>query len=244
MVSTHSYHDKYGDSDSWRGRGMSAENKVGEEDPFLLKNQVRHHLSRLRKENAYLNANKLTDFSDLLVKRAIHCFGEDQINKNIPAFGREYVHDPINPILRFDAVSRIQALIDSMSALLSYLEYELGDPMALELFSNTMSQAESALERDMTVCSVLLCRITLEQSLRRLCERLGMVTSPDERAASLAQKLRKPEGILELHKWKELDAKLTLANKIIHNEEKATKEMAKDLIDWTNRFIDHYLEGK
>jgi hypothetical protein len=41
-----------------------------------------------------------------------------------------------------------------------------------------------------------------------------------------------------------LDAKLTLANKVVHNEEKAAKESARELIDWTRRFIDHYLEAK
>lgn len=214
------------------------------EDLFLFRNQVRTLYTQLYTDGSFLNADNLTSFAYVLYSRAVGCFGEKEVKNNLPKFSRHQLVSTTSSVGRNLGLARIRELMDSMGALLAYLDYKLGDPVALELFSDNLAKAREVLDRDMNICSVLLCRVTLEQSLRRLCDRNHIEYAPNEKASTMAEKLRKPNGILEVHEWKELDARLTLENKVIHNETSATKDMAKELIEWTERFIDHYLEGK
>ena len=204
---------------------------------------MRTFISNLKSDFAYLNAENNTDFASTVLNRAERIFGKKEIKENVSEFYADDLHSPASGIGKAECLVRTKQLLDSMTTLLSYLDYHLGDPVAMELFSDTLAQAREVLKQDMTICSVLLCRITLEQSLRRLCEQNNIEFEPNEKASSLKDKLRKPAGILEVHESKELDAKLTFENKVIHKDIEASREEAEKLIEWTDKFIVHFLEG-
>jgi len=199
-------------------------------------------LSNLKTDYAYLNAANNTDFAYTILDRAQRAFGKKEIEENVSDFYGDDLHSPTSSAGKNECIERTKQLIDSMTTLLSYLDYHLGDPVAVELFSDTLAQAREVLKQDMTICSVLLCRVTLEQSLRRLCERHNIKFEPNEKASSLKDKLRKPDGILEVHESKEVDARLTFENKVIHKDIEASREEAERLIEWTEKFIAHFLE--
>jgi hypothetical protein len=213
------------------------------EDLSLLRNQVRTFISNLRSQGSYLSAENNTSFALAIVKKAERIFGKQEIKENISDFYTDDLHSPASVIGRTECLSRTVQLLNSMTTLLSYLDYHLGDPVAMELLSDTLSQARLVLKQDMVICSVLLCRVTLEQSLRRLCERNNIEFEPNEKASSLKDKLRKPAGVLEAYEAKEVEAKLMFENKVIHKEIEAQKEDAAALIEWTDKFIAHSLEG-
>lgn len=200
-------------------------------------------MSNLKTDHAYLNARNNTDFASTLLERAERIFGKKEVKENVSEFYTDYLSDPASGAGKIGCLARTKELIDSMTTLLSYLDYHMGDPVAMELFSDTLAQAREVLKQNMTVCSVLLCRITLEQSLRRLCERNNIEFEPNEKASSLKDKLRKPAGILEAHVSKELEAKLIFENKVIHKDIEPSVEEVEKLIEWTDKFIAHFLEG-
>lgn len=224
---------------------FSGEN-VGEEDISLFRNQVRAFIQNLKCSDAYLNAENSTDFALILIQRAEKIFGKREMKDNVSEFFTdEFEHDSLFLFSdgEIERNARIKEISDSMITLLAYLDFHIGDPIAMELFSDTLGQAREVLKRDMAICSVLLCRLTLEQSLRRLCEKNNIEIEPNEKASSLKDKLKKPEGILEVHEWKEVDTKLTFENKVLHGEIKASTEETGKLIDWTEKFITHFLAG-
>jgi len=217
-----------------------------EEDATLLRNQVRIFIQNLKSRDAYLNAENSTDFALILTQRAEKLFGKKEIKNNVSEFFTDEFEYGSALTLSEGEIERnvrIREINDSMVTLLAYLDFHIGDPIAMELFSDTLGQAREVLKQNMTICSVLLCRLTLEQSLRRLCEKNNIEIEPNEKASSLKDKLRKPDGILELHEIKEVDSKLTFENKVLHGEFKASMEEAQKLIDWTEKFIMRFLAG-
>lgn len=213
------------------------------EDLSLFRNQVRTFKTNLMTKYAYLNATKNTDFASAVLTKAERVFGKKEIKENVSEFDTDLLRSPSSGTTgELECIARTQELIDSMTTLLSFLDYHLGDPVAMELLSDTLDQARVVLKQNMTVCSVLLCRITLEQSLRRLCERNNIEFEPNEKASSLKDKLGKAD-VLQAHESKELEARLIYTNKVVHKDIEASREDVVELIEWTDRFTSHFLEG-
>ena len=221
---------------------MTEEELNNRDDLSLFRSQVRIFLSNLNTEESYLNARNNTKFASTIVDKAERIFGKREIKENVSEFYTDYLHSISTSTDKHDWITRTKELIDSMTTLLSFLDYHLGDPVAMELFSDTLDQAREVLKQNMMVCSVLLCRMTLEQSIHRLCERNNIEYEPNERASSLKDKLGKA-GVLQPHELKELEARLIFGNKVVHKDLEANKEKTKELIDWTDKFVSQFLEG-
>jgi hypothetical protein len=216
---------------------------VKTDDLMLYRNQVRVFINNLKTPEAFLNAPQNTEFAIIIYNKAIDFFGEEEIEENVSDFGED---DPPALTSRTGqqlCFQRTKEILDSMTTLLAYLDFHFGDPIAMELFTDTLSQAQEVLNQGMSICSILLCRITLEQSLRKLCERNNIAIEPKEKAKSLNDKLRKPDGVFEPHLSTEIESKLQFENQVIHNKTTPTKEEAQKYIDWTEAFIKKYIEG-
>jgi len=209
------------------------------QDKMLLENQVREFLRVLDQGSGMEIASKHLDFAKRNLVNAFDYFGEEEVTANIILFGRSRVKDKTAT-----ARDRIQEIKASMRTLLSFIDFKLGDPIAAEIISDTLSQARIALKQNMIICAVLLCRLTLEQTLRRLCDRKNIQYAQTELAGSLVQKLRKPKGIFENYVWRDIEAKLALENPVIHNDAKIDEDKVLELIIWTEKFVNQWLEGK
>lgn len=206
----------------------------------LLRNQVKTLLQQLqlhKKEETDDISNDATDLAYNLLKNAKNLFDPDEIRTSVGTFDRDHVS-----LDTARSHQRIRVLIMAMDTLLSYIDTKIGDPVAVELITNTIDKAKETLKDGHTICAVLLCRIALEQSLRRLCDKLSIEYAFNEPASRLLQKLREPNGPLVKGIWKEADARLTKENEIIHGDIQTNNEETLDIIHWTERFISKYLE--
>jgi len=222
---------------------MAKKRLVRRNDLLLLRNQVRVFINNLKTQNAFVNATQNTEYAETILNRAIDFFGEEEIDENVSNFETDYIPAPYTKIGPPLSIERNKQILDSMTTLLSYMDFHLGDPIAMELFTDTLSQAQEVLNQGMSICSILLCRITLEQSLRKLCDRNNIITEPNERAKRMNEKLKKPDGIFEPHLSTEIESKLQFENQVIHNKIAPTKDEAQKYIDWTEAFIGKYVGG-
>jgi hypothetical protein len=94
------------------------------EDLSLFRNQVRTFISNLKSDFAYLNAENNTDFASTVLNRAERIFGKKEIKENVSEFYADDLHSPASGIGKAECLVRTKQLLDSMTTLLSYLEYE------------------------------------------------------------------------------------------------------------------------
>lgn len=150
-------------------------------------------------------------------------------------FGKEiqkYVIDPPEAMS-----SRAITVASSAQSLADYLELKIGDPIASHLIGGEIETAKWAAKQNLPICAVLLCRVAQEQTMRRLCDRIGVEYAPDTQPSTLAQKLRQENGgPFGKHVWKTLDAKLTYEGEVLHARIKPDINDVRDLIQWTEKF--------
>lgn len=196
---------------------------------MLLKHQVESLLLSIKHmEDDDLSPTTLKSQLVRLFEEATKLFGDDVAR--LTAEPPEYRHD------------KVVALRVSAQSLYRYLDLRLGDPVARELVGNEVEMARLSLKQGFLVCAVLMCRVAIEQTMRRLCEHNGIEHPPTVQPSTLAQSLRKENGgPLEKYQWKELDSRLTFEGEVLHSRVKPTESDVTDLIAWTDKFIDKAL---
>jgi hypothetical protein len=137
--------------------------------------------------------------------------------------------------------AKIREIDASMTGLLGYLDLKLRDPIAAELFHDDISQAREFLKQDVPLCcSAALCRLALEQSLRRICERNQIPYEIHEKTEKLLTELQKKE-IFRPYEIEKIRSMYGLAGEIIHgSRDKKDKDEVNELIDFAEKFIDQY----
>ena len=130
-------------------------------------------------------------------------------------------------------------------SLLSFLDHHLGDPIARSLVGDSIQNARWASKQGLPLCAVMLCRVAQEQTMKRVCERYSIQFPPDIQPGALAQLLRKEKGgPLESHQYKELESKITLEGRALHDRTQPTQDDVTELIEWTERFVDKWLRDR
>lgn len=210
---------------------------VSHDDRTILRSQVKSLLNQIYSKNSPYMADELTECAESLQARAKKYFGVKDIEELTSDFATFSVTSGSS-----SSKERIVQLSASMNMLLSFLDMKIGDPVAVELLTDTIDKARQALRDRYIPCAVLLCRVALEQSFRRLCDRHNIEYALTEGASSLAQKLREPAGPFDKTVWKTIDANITAMNVIIHPDTKGTVEQATELINWAEKIIERYIE--
>lgn len=207
-------------------------------DKLLLRNQVKALLRQLESRGAPRNATKLSGVAATILARACESFDRSEIEDYVTTFSFDFAFDGSR-----HAQERVLQLHDSMSLLSAYIDFKIGDPVAAELLTDTLREARALHKQGHLVCSALLCRLPLEQALKRMCDQRGIEYETTERAARLNEKLYK-KGILEKSEWKDVDMRLTTENDIIHGNSTPNDKDILELLEWTGRFIANWLEPK
>lgn len=150
-------------------------------------------------------------------------------------FGREVRTYIVNPPQTW--AEDMMMVISSVQSLLDYLEFKISDPVASQLIGNEIETARWAAKQNLPICAVLLCRVAQEQTMRRLCDRIGIDYAPDTQPSTLAQKLRQENGgPFKKHFWKAIEAKLTYEGEVLHARVSPDVNDVRDLIQWTEKF--------
>ncbi|MFW9945116.1 MAG: hypothetical protein ACFFB7_08970 [Candidatus Sifarchaeia archaeon] len=196
---------------------------------MLLKHQIESLLSSIKHMKDYDKAPTTLKLQLVrLFKEATALFGKDVARLTA---------EPPSPSNHNVVTLRVSA-----QSLYRYLDLRLGDPVARELVGNEVEMARLSLKQGFLVCAVLMCRVAVEQTMRRLCEHKGIEHPPTAQPSTLAQSLRKENGgPLEKYQWKELDSRLTFEGEVLHSRTKPTEGEVTDLIAWTDKFIDKAL---
>lgn len=197
------------------------------QDPTILMNQARSLVQSLARYNLSSRIpDAVVSHSCRLYDMAKKIFGEEV---------RILVVHPPQTIYGYPVAGDVLASVES---LLHYLQHKMGDPVASELVGDTVGKARWALKENLPVCAVLLCRVAQEQTMRRLCDRIGIEYAPDTQPGTLADKLRQENGgPFEKHVWMAVKAKLSYEGQVLHDRAKPDIEEVTDLIDWTDKFI-------
>lgn len=145
------------------------------------------------------------------------------------------------PPERFDG--RLVDAAASAISLLDFLDFKLRDPVAMRVIGSGIETAKWAMNQDLLQYSVLICRVLKEQTMKRLCDRYEIEYPPSIQPGALAESLRKEnDGPFEKHQWMDLQAKLTYEGDVIHGKVTPRKEDVSELISWTDRFIERWLD--
>jgi len=210
----------------------------------ILRDQVRTLIHELEEEDSYLAADNLVDHAKSLFSMAQGHFGKDDVDNLVTQFyDKCLAYPPYDEWSLRKAKNQVKQLRASMRSLLRYLNSKIGDPVAAELLSDNMALARDALESKHLVCAVFLCRLTLEQTLKRICEKEQLDYKQRDGPTALCSKL-KDEGVLSRHLAEEVNSKIMFENDVVHLKEahkQVGEEEARILVDWTQRFVELHL---
>ena len=202
-------------------------------------------------QQGLLIRNQVSSLIDSI--RAIHGRAGDDIPRNLlpqidrlykesaKLFGNEVKRLVVEPPTRY--IGRLADLMSCARSLLDFLDFKLRDPVAFRVIENGIESAKWALNQELLPYSVLICRLLKEQTMKRLCDRNGIEYPPSIQPGTLADNLRKEKGgPFEKHQWMELQSKLTYEGDVIHGKITPGRGDVSGLIDWTDRFIERWLD--
>jgi len=119
--------------------------------------------------------------------------------------------------------------------------FDLKSLISAELLGDFLEQAETLLTENYYVPAASLAGATLENSLRKLCEKNGIEVPEKTKIDKLNVELAKA-GVYNKLTQKEITAKADIRNNADHGHvDKFTKDDVNDMIKWVRRFESEYL---
>jgi len=212
-----------------------------------IRNHVRMLLREIERSDSWVNANNLTTQTKKIVDQSRIFFPVKDISIYLLPFDDDYIYNLSPDYNQDEGMTRIVQIRMALSALNDYFNSMLGDPTAQENIDDNLAQASEVLNDEGHKCAPLLAslliRLSIEQTLKTLCNLNNIEYAHKEKARSLDEKLRK-NGIYPEYKSRDVQAKLALLNAVVHGDADPPPigEIHKAL-DWTNRFISEYLPG-
>lgn len=139
---------------------------------------------------------------------------------------------------------RVVQIRMTLNALLDYYNTTYGDPVSQEIIDNGLAQASEVLsdstqKHPIIVASVFI-RISIEQTLRSLCNLNQIQHGPTTKAKILNEKLCGAD-VYTSDVMSDIQSHLDFLNAIVHGKASPPIEKVRESLEWSNRFISRYL---
>ena len=193
---------------------------------------------------SWRNADGFTQQVKSIRKEAVSLFSHD-ISTYIPPFDDAYIGNSYTDSTAYHAKSRIVQIHATLRGLLDYCNSMMGDPVSQGIIDDYLMQAVSVLndekEKHPAILASVFIRVSLEQSLKSLCNINDIPYGKGERATNLNSKLQN-KNVYPKYIMDEIDQKLKLLNGVIHSDpEQPPLNKIREALDWSNKFIYQYL---
>lgn len=123
-------------------------------------------------------------------------------------------------------------IISALEEINSGFLYKIEHLISADFFMSVMDEAEELAKKHHKDPAAVLLRVTIENTLKDLCDREGIVYVPKEKASSLNTKL-KQAGVYAIPMERKIQANLDIGNFAAHGEfSKFSEKDVEDMLDF------------